>query len=133
MSEPIIDHMSLNVADLDAMVAFYEKALAPLGVTTMMRFGKEMTGTADVAGLGKNKPFFWLAGTGRTTPPQHIAFLAGSRAEVDAFYEAAIAAGGKDNGRPGLRPIYHEHYYGAFVLDPEGHNAEAVCHRPEKA
>jgi catechol 2,3-dioxygenase-like lactoylglutathione lyase family enzyme len=133
MSEPIIDHLSLNVADLDAMVAFYEKALAPLGMSTLLRFGKEVTGRADVVGLGKSKPFFWLAGTQRTTPSQHIAFLAASRAEVDAFYDAAIAAGGTDNGGPGLRPIYHEHYYGAFVIDPEGHNVEAVCHRPPVA
>jgi catechol 2,3-dioxygenase-like lactoylglutathione lyase family enzyme len=129
----MIDHMSLNVADFDAMLAFYEKALAPLGCTVLMRFGKEVTGHADVAGFGSTKPFFWLAGTGRTHPIMHIAFRAENRAEVDAFYEAAMAAGGVDNGKPGIREMYHPNYYGAFVFDPEGHNIEAVCHKsPEE-
>lgn len=131
MSERMIDHMSLNVADITAMATFYEKALAPLGVKPLMRFGKEMTGHADFVGFGAEKPFFWLAGTERTRPIQHIAFRAENRAEVEAFHAAAIAAGATDNGGPGLRPHYHEHYYGAFVLDPEGHNVEAVCHKPE--
>ena len=130
MNERIIDHMSLNVADLAASEAFYQKALAPLGVKVMMRFGKEITGGADIMGFGAEKPFFWLAGTRKTEPAQHIAFRANSRAEVDAFYKAALEAGGKDNGAPGVRPHYHENYYGAFVLDPEGHNIEAVCHEP---
>ncbi|MEC9344007.1 MAG: VOC family protein [Pseudomonadota bacterium] len=127
----MIDHMSLNVADFDVMLAFYEKVLAPLGCSVMMRFGKDVTGHAEVAGLGAEKPFFWLAGTERTRPIQHIAFRADTRAEVDAFYEAAMAAGAKDNGPPGIRAMYHPDYYGAFVHDPEGHNIEAVCHRPE--
>ena len=131
MSERMIDHMSLNVADFEAMLAFYEKALAPLNCKVMMRFGKDITGHAEVAGLGAEKPFFWLVGTEKTRPIQHIAFRAESRAEVDAFYEAAMAAGGKDNGKPGIREMYHTNYYGAFVLDPEGHNIEAVCHKPE--
>jgi catechol 2,3-dioxygenase-like lactoylglutathione lyase family enzyme len=131
MSERVIDHMSLNVADLATSEAFYTKTLAPLGVKVMMRFGKEITGGADIMGFGAEKPFFWLAGTQKTTPAQHIAFRANSRAEVDAFYKAALEAGGKDNGAPGVRPHYHENYYGAFVLDPEGHNIEAVCHEPE--
>lgn len=129
MSERMIDHISLNVADFAGMEAFYAKALAPLGVKPMMKFGKEVTGGADVVGFGAEKPFFWLAGTERTRPAQHIAFRAESRAEVDAFYAAAMAAGGTDNGKPGVREMYHPHYYGAFVLDPEGHNVEAVCHR----
>jgi predicted lactoylglutathione lyase len=86
----------------------------------------------DVAGLGSNgKPFFWLADAGKTSPRIHLAFVADSRAQVDAFYTAAIAAGGKDNGAPGLRPMYHPNYYGAFVLDADGHNIEAVCHAAE--
>lgn len=133
MSERMIDHISLNVADFGRMEAFYAKALAPLGVKAMMKFGKEVTGGADVVGFGAEKPFFWLAGTERTRPGQHIAFRAESRAEVDAFHAAALAAGGTDNGGPGLRPHYHADYYGAFVIDPEGHNVEAVCHRPAGA
>ena len=128
MSERIIDHISLNVADFEAMTAFYEKALAPLGVTTIMRLGKEITGGFEIAGLGREKPFLWIAEVGKTEPHMHIALRADSHAEVDAFHKAALAAGGKDNGRPGLRPHYHPGYYGAFVIDPEGHNLEAVCH-----
>ena len=128
MSECIIDHTSLSVADFAAMVEFYEKALAPLGVKTLMRFGKDVTGSVDLAGLGREKPFLWIADGGKTHPHMHLAIRADSNADVDAFYQAAIAAGGKDNGGPGLRPHYHPGYYGAFVFDPEGHNLEAVCH-----
>lgn len=129
MSERMIDHMGLSAADFARMLEFYEKALAPLGIKTMMRFGKEVTGDFEVAGLGREKPFLWLAHAGQTTPRMHIAIRADDRGEVDAFYQAAIAAGGTDNGTPGLRPHYHENYYGAFVLDPEGHNLEVVCHK----
>ena len=131
MSECIIDHISLNVADLAVMTAFYEKALAPLGVKIMMRFGKEVTGSFEIAGLGREKPFLWIAEVGKTEPRMHIALRADSHAEVDAFYKAAMAAGGKDNGAPGLREHYHPNYYAAFVVDPEGHNLEAVCHKAE--
>jgi catechol 2,3-dioxygenase-like lactoylglutathione lyase family enzyme len=130
MSERMIDHMSLSVSDFPGMVTFYEKALAPLGIKTLMRFGKEVTGGYEVAGLGGEKPFLWIADAGKTEPRMHIAIRADSRDEVDAFYEAAMAAGGRDNGPPGLRPHYHPDYYGAFVVDPEGHNLEAVCHKP---
>jgi catechol 2,3-dioxygenase-like lactoylglutathione lyase family enzyme len=106
--------------------------LKPLGIAVLMEFAKGTIGDADIAGLGANgKPFFWLAGAGKTTPKVHIAFTAASRAEVDAFYAAAMAAGGKDNGRPGIRAHYHPTYYGAFVLDADGNNVEAVCHKPE--
>lgn len=132
MSERMIDHLSLNVADFARMEAFYERALAPLGLAPLMKFGKEVTGRADVVGFGAEMPFFWLAGTEQTKPSQHIAFRAESRAEVDAFHAAALAAGGRDNGQPGLREMYHPDYYGAFVIDPEGHNVEAVCHKPER-
>jgi catechol 2,3-dioxygenase-like lactoylglutathione lyase family enzyme len=129
MSERMIDHMSLSVGDFAPMLEFYEKALAPLGIKTMMRFGKDVTGDYEVAGLGCEKPFLWIADAGKTTPHIHIAIRAETRNEVDAFYRAAIAAGGQDNGAPGLRPHYHPDYYGAFVLDPEGHNLEVVCHK----
>jgi len=127
-----IDHTSLSVSDFAAAKAFYSAALKPLGITVLMEFPKEVTGNVDVAGLGTDgKPFFWLAAAGKTTPRIHIAFGANSRSEVDAFYQAAIAAGGKDNGPPGIRAMYHPTYYGAFVLDADGHNVEAVCHKPE--
>src|SRR5690606_16655580 len=112
--------------------SFYSKALAPLGITVLMEFPAEQTGTGSpVCGLGREgKPAFWLQGGGTTTPPTHVAFAARNRAEVDAFYRAALEAGATDNGAPGLRPQYHPNYYGAFVRDPEGHNIEAVCHCP---
>ncbi len=127
----LIDHVSLIVADFARSKAFYEKALAPLGVKCLMEFGK-------AAGFGREqKPDFWI-GEGPTTfqtpeqivtiTPTHIAFAARSRDEVDAFYAAAMAAGARDFGRPGIREIYHPHYYGAFVLDPDGHDVEAVVH-----
>jgi catechol 2,3-dioxygenase-like lactoylglutathione lyase family enzyme len=127
-----VDHTSLSVSDFSSAKTFYTAALAPLGITVLMEFPKAVTGSVDVAGLGSNgKPFFWLADAGKTSPRIHIAFVAGTRAEVDAFYKAAIAAGGKDNGPPGVRAMYHPTYYGAFVLDADGHNVEAVCHAPE--
>ena len=132
MTERMIDHMSLNVADLPGMLAFYERALAPLGIKVLMRFGKEITGGQEVAGLGSTKPFLWLTDMGKTEPCMHIAIRADSHDEVDAFHGAALAAGAKDNGAPGLRPHYHADYYGAFVIDPEGHNLEAVCHKERK-
>ena len=120
----MIDHIGIQVGDLDKGIAFYTKALAPLGFTLIMRWGK-------FAGFGiAPKPEFWIDGRGAPADKIHIAFRAKGRAEVRAFYEAAIAAGGKDNGAPGVRAHYHEHYYGAFVLDPDGHNIEAVCHEP---
>jgi catechol 2,3-dioxygenase-like lactoylglutathione lyase family enzyme len=127
-----VDHTSLSVSDFAAAKAFYSAALEPLGITVLMEFPKAVTGNVDVAGLGSNgKPFFWLAAAGKTSPRIHIAFTAGSRAEVDAFHKAALAAGGKDNGPPGIRAMYHPTYYGAFVLDADGHNVEAVCHKLE--
>src|SRR5262245_14907522 len=127
-----IDHTSLSVSNFANAMAFYTAALEPLGITVLMEFPKEVTGNVDVAGLGSNgKPFLWLADAGKTMPKVHLAFVAGSRAEVDAFYKAAIAAGGTHNGPPGIRADYHPNYYGAFVLDADGHNIEAVCHKPE--
>ena len=131
MSECIIDHMSLSVADFASMVAFYEKALAPLGVKVLMRLGKDVTSNVALAGFGREKPFLWIADGGKAEPHVHLAIRAESKAEVDAFFRAGIAAGGRDNGGPGLRPHYHPGYYGAFVIDPEGHNLEAVCHEAD--
>jgi len=120
----IIDHIGLSVSDLEASKAFYTRALKPLGITLIM----EVHGWA---GFGKGeKPEFWFGPHHSVQHPMHIAFLAESREAVDQFYQAAIEAGGKDNGKPGIREIYHPDYYGAFVIDPDGHNIEAVCHKP---
>jgi catechol 2,3-dioxygenase-like lactoylglutathione lyase family enzyme len=119
----MIDHLGIMVTDLDASVTFYTKALAPLGYELVMR--REQFAGFGVAG----EPDFWIA-TGTPTDKNHVAFRAGGRADVRAFYDAAVAAGGKDNGPPGMRTIYHPNYYGAFVHDPDGHNIEAVCHDP---
>ena len=127
----MIDHTSLSVADADAAIAFYDAALAPLGASLMMTVPPEFTGGVKVVGYGRDRPTFWLHQGEKQTPPVHMAFTAATRAEVDAFHAAAMAAGGTDNGPPGLRPHYHPNYYGAFVRDPDGNNIEAVCHRPE--
>ena len=128
----MIDHTSLSVSNYEAAKKFYAAALAPLGIELVMEFQKSMTGSVDTAGFGrKGKPFFWLANAGKTTPHIHLAFRAENRAQVKAFYDAAIAAGGRDNGGPGLREIYHPKYYGAFVLDADGNNIEAVSHGPD--
>lgn len=125
----MIDHTGVTVSDFTASKAFYEKALAPMGYALIMELPASVTGHTDVAGFGEPpKPDFWISRGSPNQPPIHVAFRAASRAQVDAFYGAAMAAGGRDNGAPGLRPHYHPHYYGAFVLDPDGHNIEAVCH-----
>jgi len=125
----MLDHIGFGVSDYARSKAFYEKALAPLGIGIVMEVRPEEGGHAAL-GLGKNgKPFFWIA-LGAATGNIHVAFAAQSRAEVDAFHRAALAAGGRDNGAPGLRRHYHPNYYAAFVRDPDGHNVEAVCHRP---
>jgi catechol 2,3-dioxygenase-like lactoylglutathione lyase family enzyme len=117
----MIDHIGIPVADLDASVAFYTRALAPLGYELVMRW-------EQFAGFGvAGKPDFWI-GLGKPTDKIHVAFRARGRAEVRAFHAAALAAGGTDNGPPGLRAVYHPDYYGAFIHDPDGHNVEAVCH-----
>ena len=117
----MIDHLKLHVSDPNASRAFYEQALTPLGYRVLME------PAPGVLGMGKDFPDFWLA-PGPATPPVHVAFRAASREEVDAFHAAALAAGGTDNGAPGLRPQYHPGYYGAFALDPDGNNVEAVHH-----
>ena len=120
----MIDHIGIAVTDLEKSTAFYVKALAPLGYTLLMNF------PGMAAGFGvAPKPDFWI-GQAPAAKHAHVAFRASGRAQVREFYEAAIAAGAKDNGPPGTRPQYHEHYYGGFVLDPDGNNIEAVCHEP---
>ena len=125
----MIDHTGVSVSDFAKSKAFYTRALASIGYQLILEFPASVTGSSDVAGFGvPPKPDFWIASGSPNIPPVHVAFRAETRALVDAFYKAAIAAGGRDNGAPGLRPHYHPNYYGAFVLDPDGHNIEAVCH-----
>lgn len=128
----MLDHIAVPVADFARSKAFYERALAPLGYGLVMEVPAEKTGGGTAAGFGpKGRPYFWI-GTGKPVGNQvHVAFAAEDRAAVRAFYDAALKAGGQDNGPPGLRPHYHPNYYGAFVLDPDGHNIEAVCRLPE--
>ncbi|HTH33878.1 MAG TPA: VOC family protein [Xanthobacteraceae bacterium] len=126
----MIDHIGFPVADYARSKAFYLKALAPLGYALVMEVQQDAN-DSPAAGFGANgKPDFWIGGEGALNRSVHIAVVARDRPSVDAFYRAALAAGGKDNGAPGLRPRYHPNYYGAFVLDPDGHNVEAVCHTP---
>jgi catechol 2,3-dioxygenase-like lactoylglutathione lyase family enzyme len=126
----MLDHITFGVADFDRAIAFYDQALAPLGITPLMSVTAEQSGGAAFAGYGDTRPFFWVGGGDASKGQLHIAFTAPDRATVDAFHAAALAAGGRDNGAPGVRPHYHANYYGAFVLDPEGRNIEAVCHAP---
>jgi catechol 2,3-dioxygenase-like lactoylglutathione lyase family enzyme len=129
----VIDHTGLHFKEAERSRKFYERALAPLGYTVLREIPKLFTGGKVVLGLGvAPKPDFWIAEGEVERPPIHIAFRAADHAQVDAFYREAMAAGGRDNGAPGPRPHYHEHYYGAFVLDPDGHNVEAVCHEPQR-
>jgi catechol 2,3-dioxygenase-like lactoylglutathione lyase family enzyme len=119
----VIDHLKLFVADLERSAGFYEQALAPLGYAVKLRHDE--LGVA----FGRERPELWLAHRPELpTTVAHVALRADDRATVDAFHAAALAAGGTDNGGPGLRPQYHPSYYGAFVLDPDGNNLEAVCH-----
>lgn len=124
----MIDHTGLKVSDPNKSRRFYDTALAPLGYRVLMEIPKEHTKGLVVLGYGvPPKPDFWLS-EGKPQDKLHIAFRAENHAQVDAFYQAALSAGGTDNGAPGPRPHYHKGYYGAFVLDPDGHNIEAVCH-----
>ena len=125
----MIDHTGVASEKIADAQTFYDAAFAALGGGARMVVPKEMTGGTVVVGYGRERPVFWLH-EGVAGPGRHVAFVARNRAEVDAFYKAAMAAGGRDNGAPGLRPQYHPDYYGAFVLDPDGNNIEAVCHDP---
>ena len=121
----MLDHVGISVQNYEAGKAFYKTALAPLGYELVM----EVKGWAGF-GVG-GKPDFWIQGGKQTAPGIHVAFRCDNRAQVRAFYEAALSAGGRDNGPPGVREIYHPHYYGAFIVDLDGHNIEAVSHNPE--
>lgn len=121
----MLDHIALKVKDVAKSRDFYSRALAPLGYGIVMEF-------EGGAGFGAGpKPDFWIRKGGRHATAVHVAFHSPDRKTVDAFYAAAIGAGGLDNGEPGIRPQYHPNYYGAFVFDPDGNNIEAVCHDPE--
>lgn len=131
----MFDHVGLDVTDFGASQASYARALAPLGTTPLVGgLTKEQTGSQDVRGLGRDaEPSFWSGGAGGASAPKgelRVAFAAPDRATVDAFHAAALAAGGVDNGAPGPRPGDHPHHCGAYLLDPDGHDVEAVCHRP---
>ena len=117
----MIDHLTLSVRDYARSRAFYVAALAPLGFGVKREFPL-------LCGFGDTRPYFWVKQAKPNTTPQHIAFVAKNRAAVRAFYKAALKAGAKDDGAPGVRKEYHPNYYGAFVIDPDGHPIEAVCH-----
>ncbi|WP_109125514.1 VOC family protein [Dyella sp. C11] len=130
----MIDHVGLLVSGYERSREFYRQVLAPLGIELVMEITAEQTGDGWHAGFGAHdKPVFWIDTSQhpRAMGGAHVAFTAPNREVVRTFHRLALDAGGTDNGAPGLRPHYHEHYYGAFVLDPDGHNIEAVCHAPE--
>ena len=129
----MIDHIGLAVSDYERSKAFYARALTPLGYGLVYEVTPAMTGGGEShAGFGlERRPQFWIQTGTPVRGKLHVCFAANTRAQVDAFHLAALAAGATENGPPGLRPQYHDHYYGAFVLDPDGHNIEAVCHTPE--
>jgi len=127
-----IDHVTLSVADLARAKSFYAAALGPLGLALVGEVSAEASGDVALAGFGVGrKGTLWLAARGKQTPATHVCFRARSRAAVRAFHQAGLAAGGVDNGPPGPRPQYHDAYYAAFVLDPDGNNVEALCLEPE--
>ncbi|WP_315837975.1 VOC family protein [Bradyrhizobium prioriisuperbiae] len=121
----MLDHVTIGVGDIARSIAFYDRALRPLGITRLYAEGETF------AGYGRNrKAFFWIGHRDAAQTGAHVAFVADDRASVDLFHREALAAGGHDNGPPGFRPHYHANYYGAFILDPDGHNIEAVCYVP---
>ncbi|MBS0455810.1 MAG: VOC family protein [Proteobacteria bacterium] len=127
----MLDHIGLTVSDLARSRTFYRAALAPLGFGVVMDLSCEQSGGFAGTGFGANGRLqFWIGAGERSGAAAHVAFVAADRAAVDAFHAAAVAAGATDNGAPGLRPHYHPNYYGAFVLDLDGNNIEAVCHAP---
>ncbi len=134
-AQAMLDHISTYAKDYVSTRKFYEAAFTPLGYTVQAEFVVEWDAdfpTRRCCAFGEDgKASYWIIETKETVSPRHIAFAAKSRAEVDEFYKLGLANGGEDNGEPGLRPVYHEHYYGAFLLDPDGNNTEAVSHLPE--
>ena len=123
-----LDHVGLKVTDFDRAFAFYEAALGTLGIRCLSNFA---SGKEKHAGFGAEYPFFWISNGGNARAATHVCFKAASRSEVESFYTIALSMGGRDNGKPGLRPHYHANYFGAFVLDHDGNNIEAVCHGGE--
>lgn len=129
----MLDHVGLTVLDFAKSRAFYVSALEPLGYAPVMDVTKEESGGYAGTGFGAGgKPSFWIGGGAKASGPLHVALVAKSRADVDRFYAAALAAGARDNGPPGIREHYHPNYYAAFVLDADGNNVEAVCHAPAR-
>jgi catechol 2,3-dioxygenase-like lactoylglutathione lyase family enzyme len=122
----MLDHVTLGVSDAERSRKFYDEALRPLGIERLYAEGETASGYG-----ASRKAFFWISLRKAVQTGSHVAFATEDRETVDRFHQAALAAGGRDNGPPGLRPHYHENYYGAFVLDPDGHNIEAVCHRKQ--
>lgn len=131
----MIDHLSTYARDYLKTKNFYAAVFSELGFglqTEMIATWNKYFPTQRMCAFGpESKPVFWVIEVKEAYTPRHVAFTASSRAEVDAFYKAALALGAEGNGEPGLRPQYHEHFYGAFVIDPDGNNAEAICHSPE--
>lgn len=128
----MIDHTGVLVSNFSKSKEFYLKSLNAIGYRLCAEFPASVTGHTDVAGFGEElKPDFWISKGNPNRPPVHVAFRTSSRKNVDKFYENALLAGGVDNGKPGIRAHYHPNYYGAFVLDPDGHNIEVVCHEAE--
>lgn len=126
----MLDHVQISVSNLKVSKAFYKMALAPLGYKASVQFTSGTSNTRAVAFSSDSLEFFIAQGP-LTVPPNHIAFRAANRALVRSFHKAALAAGGRDNGKPQIYPAYHKDYFGAYVLDPDGHNIEAVCHEAE--
>jgi len=123
----MIDHICVDVSDFKKSKSFYEKALKPLGIQLL----NESDGKYAGFGESGEKPFLWLIGGRGATKQSHFAFQTDKRDQVNAFYDSATSAGGKDNGKPGVRKDYHPNYYAAFVYDPDGNNVEVVCHQPK--
>lgn len=124
----MIDHTGVSASDFAASTRFYDAVFAALGGKLLATIPLEYTDGIAVTGYGRDRAVFWLHEGQAQTPPVHVALTALNRAQVDAFHAAGLTAGGRDNGAPGLRPHYHADYYGAFLLDPDGNNIEAVCH-----
>ena len=127
----MIDHIGIKTQQFGTMISFYEIALLPLGYDNFTRVPLAFTHGVKVGGFGLDRPKFWIEEAAVKPEPIHVAFTANRRDQVDAFFTAALKAGAQSNGVPGLRPHYHADYYGAFIIDPDGNNVEAVCHIPE--
>jgi catechol 2,3-dioxygenase-like lactoylglutathione lyase family enzyme len=128
----MIDHLAIDVSDLKKSGHFYDNALKPLGYRKLTESPQEFGGRLCLGWEDSADTSIYIGEGSRNEPRLHIAFRADNHEQVDEFYRAALAGGGRDNGKPGLRPEYHKNYYGAFVLDPDDHNIEAVCHTPQK-